>query len=69
MIKLRPMRVSDSTGDLVTKCHVCALYYHRNDMVFDEGHWYCQEDHDWRFTKKRLDEARIEIKDDPQAGR
>ena len=69
MIKTHPMRVSDVAVDFVQRCYVCAHYYHQREMIKDEGHWYCPEDHDWKFRKKRADEARIRIEDDSEHGR
>ena len=69
MIKLRPMRVSDSECDIVQKCWNCLLYYHKGNMITDEGQIYCPECHDWKLRKKRLHEARIRIEDDPEQGR
>lgn len=69
MITNHPMRVSDWAIDIVQKCYVCCRYYHQREMIHDEGHWYCQEDHAWRFNKKRQHESRIRIEDDPEQGR
>jgi len=69
MIKTHPIRVSDWSCDIVQRCYICAHYYHQREMIKDEGQWYCQEDHDWRFRKERIHKARLRVEDDSEQGR